>query len=99
MKFNATLKSSQQVPPVNTTACGQAVIKFLENKNAISSRLSLRNIQRVFQAHIHMGRRGTNGPANRPNVQRFSGKKGKSGRHHHPERIDRSIGRAHHRKT
>lgn len=66
MKFNATLEGSQQVPPVNTTARGQAVIKFLENKNAVSYRLSLRNIQRMFQAHIHMGRRGTNGPVIAP---------------------------------
>lgn len=62
MRFFANLEGSQQVPPVSTTASGQANFQFNDNKRQISFRLNVRNIQRMFAAHIHLGRRGTNGP-------------------------------------
>ena len=62
MRYHANLEGSQQVPPVKTSASGQASFQYHENKMQISYRLNIKSIQRFFVAHIHLGRRGTNGP-------------------------------------
>lgn len=66
MQFNANLEGSQQVPPVDTSATGQAVFQFNERSRQISYRLNVKNLQRFLAAHIHLGRRGSNGPVVAP---------------------------------
>lgn len=62
MEFFADLEGSQQVPPVRTSASGEATFRVNGANRQISFRLTMRNIQRVFAAHIHLGRPGQNGP-------------------------------------
>jgi hypothetical protein len=62
MEFFADLEGSQQVPPVRTSASGQATFQFNGTSRQITYRLTLRNIHRIFAAHIHLGRPGQNGP-------------------------------------
>ncbi len=66
MEFYADLEGSQQVPPVRTSATGQATFQFKGTRRRITYRLTLRNIQRVFAAHIHLGKPGQNGPVIAP---------------------------------
>jgi hypothetical protein len=62
MEFFADLEGSQQVPPLRTSASGKATFQSNGTSRQITYRLTLRNIQRVFAAHIHLGRPGQNGP-------------------------------------
>jgi len=66
MEFFADLEGSQQVPPVRTSASGQATFQFNGANRRVTFRLTLRNIQRVFAAHIHLGRPRQNGPVIAP---------------------------------
>jgi len=66
MQYSANLEGSQQVPPVSTPARGQARFRVNDDNTQISYRLNVKNIQRFFQSHIHLGRRGTNGPVVAP---------------------------------
>jgi hypothetical protein len=66
MRFSAELTGAEQVPPVNTSATGEADFQYNEGSRQISYRLNMRNIRRVFAAHIHLGRRGVNGPVIAP---------------------------------
>lgn len=60
--FSARLKGDNEVPPVETDAFG--IAKFVANKKRTKLKffLKVRNIQNFFQAHIHFGERGENGP-------------------------------------
>lgn len=66
MEYFADLEGSQSVPPVSTSASGQAMFQFNEGSRLISYRMNVKNIHRMFQAHIHLGRRGTTGPVVAP---------------------------------
>jgi len=59
--FFAFLRGSEEVPPVRTPATGRAHL-ILRNEAELRYRLVLNNIRNVTQAHIHLGRRGQNGP-------------------------------------
>lgn len=50
------------MPPVRTIATGNAVIRVSDNGTKLRFLLIVRNITRVTQAHIHLGRKGQNGP-------------------------------------
>ncbi|WP_438351756.1 CHRD domain-containing protein [Paenibacillus sp. FA6] len=60
--FRAFLSGRNQVPPVRTIATGNAVFRLNANATQLRFHLVINNISQVTQAHIHLGRRGRNGP-------------------------------------
>nr|WP_237691093.1 CHRD domain-containing protein [Paenibacillus caui] len=56
------MNGRNEVPPVRTIATGNAILRLNRAGDRLSFRLVIRNINRVTQAHIHLGRRGENGP-------------------------------------
>ncbi|WP_189022623.1 CHRD domain-containing protein [Paenibacillus albidus] len=60
--FRAFLKGRNEIPPVRTVAVGNAVFQLNRNCDRLHFRLVVRNINRVTDAHIHLGRRNQNGP-------------------------------------
>lgn len=60
--FRAILNGGNEVPPVRTNATGDAVFQLSADGTRLRFRLVIRNIAQVTQAHIHLGRRGQNGP-------------------------------------
>ncbi|WP_168118640.1 CHRD domain-containing protein [Paenibacillus sp. HB172176] len=62
--FQANLRGRNVVPPVQTFARGTASFSTVGNNNvrALRFSLSIRNINQVTQAHIHLGQPGANGP-------------------------------------
>ncbi|MFC0271792.1 CHRD domain-containing protein [Metabacillus herbersteinensis] len=60
--FFAKLKGSEEVPPVRTDAFGLAKFKVSSNERKIGFRLTVNNLSNFTQAHIHIGRKGVNGP-------------------------------------
>lgn len=60
--FRAFLRGREEVPLVLTLATGTAVFQVSRDRKTIRFRLVIRNISGVTQAHIHLGRRGINGP-------------------------------------
>jgi hypothetical protein len=63
MKMSATLRGSEQVPPVQSPGKGTFSATIPANNKSISYRLTFTRLStRVIGAHIHAGARGTNGP-------------------------------------
>nr|WP_263326521.1 CHRD domain-containing protein [Neobacillus sp. Marseille-Q6967] len=60
--FFAILEGSEEVPPVQTDATGLAKFKVSRDERKIGYRLTVNNLENFTQAHIHLGRRGENGP-------------------------------------
>lgn len=60
--FFALLEGSEEVPPVRTDAFGSAKFKVSRDERRIGFRLTVNNLDNFTQAHIHIGRRGVNGP-------------------------------------
>ncbi|AJY75062.1 CHRD domain-containing protein [Paenibacillus beijingensis] len=60
--FRAILSGRNEVPPVRTVATGNAVFQLNDSGTRLSFQLVVRNITRMTQAHIHLGRPGQNGP-------------------------------------
>jgi hypothetical protein len=60
--FRAHLSGSEEVPPVNTRAQGQAIFQLSKDGTELHYRLIVANIQNVTQAHIHLAPAGVNGP-------------------------------------
>ncbi len=60
--FFAKLSGAEEVPPVRTDAFGLAKFKVSRNERKIGFRLTVENLSNFTQAHIHIGRRGVNGP-------------------------------------
>jgi hypothetical protein len=60
--FFAILEGSEEVPPVRTDAFGFAKFKVSRDERRIGYRLTVNNLDNFTQAHIHLGRRGVNGP-------------------------------------
>jgi hypothetical protein len=60
--FKACLKGRNEVPPVRTISTGNAVFRLNSAGDKLFFWLVIRNINKVNQAHIHLGRRGQNGP-------------------------------------
>jgi hypothetical protein len=53
---------SMEVPPRATNAQGQAIFHLAKNGTQLEYKLIASNIENVFQAHIHLGTPGVNGP-------------------------------------
>lgn len=60
--FRAILNGRSEVPRVRTRATGNASFELRNRGNQLRFQLNVRNISGVTQAHIHLGRRGMNGP-------------------------------------
>jgi hypothetical protein len=50
------------VPPVRTNATGEAFFKVSDCGRRIFFKITLEDIRNVTVAHIHLGRKGVNGP-------------------------------------
>lgn len=61
-QFFATLRGAEEVPPVQTNATGDTVFKVNEDQRMMQYRLTVNNLANFTEAHIHLGRRGENGP-------------------------------------
>lgn len=68
--FRAKLTGSKEVPPVSTNARGEVTLEALAGDNQITYKLTDQNIQNITAAHIHMGKKGQEGP---PVVSLYSG--------------------------
>lgn len=62
MHFRADLRGSNEVPPVNTSATGQAFLKYNVETGRLSFQVTVKNIPPVVAAHIHCAPAGQNGP-------------------------------------
>ena len=60
--FRATLRGSEEVPAVDTNTRGSARIEFNRAETKLYIDLTVRDGQRVTQAHIHCAPAGENGP-------------------------------------
>ncbi|MEK4510753.1 CHRD domain-containing protein [Paenibacillus sp. FSL K6-2524] len=60
--FRAFLNGRNEVPPVKTIATGNAVFKLSANGTQLRFQFVVNNINQITQTHIHLGRRGKNGP-------------------------------------
>jgi len=61
-KFTALLRGSQEVPPVRTNARGTFLARVSKDGRRLWFILVVRDIRNAFAGHIHLGRRGVNGP-------------------------------------
>lgn len=50
------------MPSVRTLATGTAIFQLSTDGRSLRFKIAVRNISNVTQAHIHLGRRGVNGP-------------------------------------
>ena len=60
--FIALLRGSQEVPPVRTNANGKFLARVSKDGKRLRFILVVRDIRNAFAGHIHLGRRGVNGP-------------------------------------
>ena len=60
--FRTHLSGDNEVPVRVTLAQGQAIFQLNEDGDELSYKLIASNIENVFQAHIHLGLAGSNGP-------------------------------------
>ena len=60
--FGTHLHGDQEVPVRQTPAQGQVTFQVSEDGSEIRYKLNVANIENVFQAHIHLGPSGSNGP-------------------------------------
>lgn len=73
--FKAKLSGKDEVPSHKTKASGKAEFKLSKDGKELSYKLHVKNIMDANAAHIHMGKKGVNGP---PLVGLFNAeKKGK----------------------
>ena len=64
--YRTHLSGDHEVPPagvvIETNAQGQAIFQLSPDGSELSYKLIVANIENVFQAHIHIGPPGVNGP-------------------------------------
>ncbi|KAA9028472.1 CHRD domain-containing protein [Niallia endozanthoxylica] len=60
--FIAKLVGSEEVPPVRTNATGVTKFTVSNDGRKIVYELTVNHLDNFTQAHIHLGRRGMNGP-------------------------------------
>lgn len=60
--FATHLSGAEEVPPVETSAQGQAKLQLSRDGSQVSFRLNIANIENTLMAHIHMAPPGVNGP-------------------------------------
>lgn len=61
-KFEANLAGKNQVPAVQSSATGQAMFQLSPDGKTLSYTLSVKGIDNVTMAHIHMAPMGKDGP-------------------------------------
>lgn len=60
--FKAVLTGDEEVPPVVTTAGGQAVFRLSKDESELHFTLVVTDIENVAASHIHLAQKGQNGP-------------------------------------
>ena len=70
--FSAILSGAEAVPQVKTPAQGKAEFKLSKDGKELTYKLTVTNIENVTAAHIHLGKKGKEGP---PLVGLFAGPK------------------------
>lgn len=60
--YRAHLAGGFEVPPVDSRAQGQAIFQLNRDRDELSYRLIVSNIENVTMAHIHLAPAGENGP-------------------------------------
>jgi hypothetical protein len=60
--FKAMLSGGEVVPPVKTTASGEAGFHLGLDGRALAYKLTVSGIKDITAAHIHIGKKGDNGP-------------------------------------
>jgi hypothetical protein len=60
--FKAMLSGSECVPAVQTMAKGDATFTLIKDDNELSYYVTVSDIEDVTAAHIHLGKKGENGP-------------------------------------
>src|SRR3990172_5330139 len=76
--FKAMLSGSEDVPAVKTMAKGEAVFPLSKDGKELSYKVTVSDIEDVIVAHIHLGKKGENGPpvaliTNEKKAGKFSG--------------------------
>jgi hypothetical protein len=76
--FKAMLVGSESVPAVETMAKGDATFTPIKDEEALSYYVTVSDIDNVTAAHIHLGKKGENGPpvaliTNEKKAGKFSG--------------------------
>ncbi len=76
--FKAMLSGSESVPVVETMAKGDATFTLIKDEKALSYYVTVSDIEDVTAAHIHLGKKGENGPpvaliTNEKRAGKFSG--------------------------
>ena len=71
-RFYANLTGDQETPAVKTDAKGEAVFHLMKDGKELGYKLTVSKIENVTAAHIHMGKKGVEGP---PLVGLFAGPK------------------------
>lgn len=76
--FKAMLSGSESVPAVETMAKGDATFTLIKDGKALSYYVTVSDIENVTAAHIHIGKKGENGPPvaliiNEKKAGKFSG--------------------------
>ncbi|MFD1645552.1 spondin domain-containing protein [Haloarchaeobius litoreus] len=61
-EFGATLRGSNEVPPVDTDATGEATFELNGNGDELDYEVTVENIEDVVAAHIHCAPHDANGP-------------------------------------
>jgi hypothetical protein len=61
-EFKADLVGSNEVPPVDSSAAGEARFKANGDRTKLRYELAVGDIEAAVQAHVHLGAAGTNGP-------------------------------------
>lgn len=62
VRFSTFLSGRNEVPPVNTLSTGRAVLETRRNGTRLAFVLAVNHIAKMTKAHIHLGRKGTDGP-------------------------------------
>jgi len=60
--FEATLSGGNEVPPVDTSAAGEATFALADGGDAVEYEVTVSDIENVVAAHIHCGPVDANGP-------------------------------------
>ena len=61
LKFNTSLKGSNEVPANESNAVGQAIVTIAEDGSWIHYKVTVANLENVTMAHFHLAPAGTNG--------------------------------------
>ncbi len=70
--FKAKLTGNDFVPPIKTPASGECTLQSAKEGEALSFKLSVKDVQNVNGAHVHQGKKGAEGP---PVATLFNGPK------------------------